>query len=85
MTVLEDLVRKLEDARNRLSGETSKLEGLQRQMGEFMLLNQDVEGIDLSAYREQAEDIQIDINYYKRTIGELKDKIVTAVGNISVD
>lgn len=84
MTVLEDLVKQMEEARNRAANERSKLERLQQHMGEFMLLNKDVEGIDLSAFHEQAEDINSELEYFRGKVIELKAKILRAVDLITV-
>lgn len=83
-SVLEDLVRQIKEARNRFDNERSKLDNLQSHLGEFVLLNKDVPGIDLSAFHEQADEIKSEMEFYRGQVIELKAKLMRAVELITV-
>ena len=84
MAAIEQYARELDHAANRGRAEQNKLEGLQRQLGEFMLLNKDVPGLDLSAYYDQANDIRSEIAHWRGKVNELKAKLIRAIEAVSV-
>lgn len=79
MAVIEQYARDLDEAVNRRKSEQRKLEELQRHMGEFMLLNKDVAGLDLSSYYDQENEIRSEIESWRSQVEEIKNKLLRAI------
>ncbi len=63
---------------------SSQLESVTTQLGEFMLLNKDVEGIDLSSFHEQASKARDDIAFYASLFVEAHAELIAIVKSISL-
>lgn len=76
-------LRAVHDAKREHDRAVDELARVQKQLGEFLLLNAAIaKDLDLSAYTEQAQQAQDDIDFYKGEFETRKADLVNAVSGI---